>query len=263
MIVTDIDGTLVDHQQRISDRNKDRIRCFQQEGGLFTLATGRMEDAALSYAQELDIQLPVILYNGGKIVDLVTGQCFFEALLSAEAVKQSLQLLHEYSLDIIVYSERKLWVDDVTPVIMDYMNKDRVTCHRWENPNVLLKAPVNKIMIIKENQDFDGVLRALSPLAGKHCELVMSEPTYLEILPRGVSKGSALKMLTNLVQIDIREVIAIGDNLNDLEMIGEAGLGVAVDNAHVRLKEKADYLGKSHLDHAVAEIIEKFCLLNK
>jgi Cof subfamily protein (haloacid dehalogenase superfamily) len=260
MLVTDIDGTLVDLQQIISVRNKEMIRAFQRQGGIVTLATGRMEDAAHHYAKELDIRHPVILYNGAKIVDFISGQCYFEAKLTNQAVGKSLQLLQNQPLDMIFYSDRKLWVSEITPVIQEYMKKDRVQCRKWESPDFLLQGNVNKILIIREDQDFSAVLEALMPMAGLDCELVRSEPTYLEVLPRSVSKGSALTMLAGWLGIGLDEVIAIGDNLNDLEMICAAGLGVAVENAHPKLKEHAQYIAKSHLDHAVAEVIEKFCL---
>jgi Cof subfamily protein (haloacid dehalogenase superfamily) len=260
MVVTDIDGTLVDMQQIISERNKDRIRAFQRQGGIVTLATGRMEDAARHFVQELDIRHPVILYNGGKIFDFSTDQCLYEAILAQEVIRTCVRLLQDRPLDMIFYSDKTLWVKELTPVIRAYMKKDQVQCREWDTPDFLLRSKVNKILIIQEDQDFSAVLEALTPMAGTHCELVKSEPTYLEVLPESVSKGHALTMLVDRLGVDIREVIAIGDNLNDLEMIRTAGLGVAVDNAHPKLKEHAQYMASSHLDHAVAEVIEKFCL---
>jgi len=261
MVVTDIDGTLVDLQQTISERNKTAVRAFQQAGGIVTLATGRMEDAALPYARELNIRHPVILYNGGKIVDLATGKTYYEAILAREAVGRCLQLAGQRAADMIVYAGRKLWVNAVTPAIAAYMRKDRVDCTPWESPDFLEAAEVNKILFIDEEGEFSSILEALRPLAGLFCELVKSEPTYLEVLPRGVSKGRALALLAGRLGISTGEVIAIGDNLNDLEMIREAGLGVAVGNAHEQLKRHARHIAGSHLDDAVAEVIETFCLL--
>ncbi|TBL73257.1 Cof-type HAD-IIB family hydrolase [Paenibacillus thalictri] len=260
MVVTDIDGTLVDLEQTISDQNKQMIQTFQQQGGIVTLATGRMEEAALRFAEELNIRHPVILYNGGKIVDFTSGQCFFEAVLSAEVIKMCIQLQQDLSLDMIFYSDRSLWVGEINAIIEEYMKKDRVQCRPWDTPDFLLQSSVNKVLIIKEDGDFSQIKQTLAPLAGVHCELVQSETTYLEVLPYSVSKGHALKLLVDRLGIDMKEVIAIGDNLNDLEMIREAGLGVAVDNAHPELKTHAQYVARSHLHHAVAEVIEKYCL---
>ncbi|HEX7056700.1 MAG TPA: Cof-type HAD-IIB family hydrolase [Bacilli bacterium] len=260
MIVTDIDGTLVDTQQMISAENKTKIYSFQQQGGIVTLATGRMEDATRRFVQDLNIRHPVILYNGGKIVDFTTGQCLFEAVLAEDVIRALIRLLEANPHNMIFYSEKKLWVKEITPTLQDYMKKDQVQCSVWKTPEFLLQSKVNKILIIREDRNFSAVRQALEQLTGRSCELVQSEPTYLEVLPQGVSKGRALQMLVDHLGIDIREVIAIGDNLNDLDMILKAGLGVAVSNAHPKLKEHAQYIASSHLDHAVADVIEKYCL---
>jgi len=260
MIVTDIDGTLVDMRQMISEQNKRMIGAFQRQGGIFTLATGRIEDAVRHFVRELDIRHPVILYNGGKIVDFGSGECLFEAVLDAGVVRSAIRLFETVPMDAIFYSDRKPWVRRMTPVIEEYMKKDQVQCRVWEDPEFLIRSKVNKILVIRENRDFSAVTEAMRPIAGTECALVQSEPTYLEILPPGVSKGRALKMLVHLLGVDLGDVIAIGDNLNDLEMIQAAGLGVAVENAHPELKVHARYIASSHLDHAVADVIEKFCL---
>ncbi|WP_054954874.1 Cof-type HAD-IIB family hydrolase [Paenibacillus dakarensis] len=260
MVVTDIDGTLVDSFQEISELNKEKIHAFQRQGGIVTLATGRMEDAAYRFVQEMDIRHPVILYNGGKIVDFTTNQCYFEAVLTTEVVLDALQLLSRNPLNMIFYSEQKLWVREINSVISDYMNKDRVVCHAWESPDFLLRSKVNKILIIQEDQNFDAVLEVFLPMVGASCELVTSEATYMEILPFGVSKGNALKLLADQVGVEMQDVIAIGDHMNDLAMLQEAGLGVAVNNAHPDLKEHAQYIAPSNLEHAVAHVIDKYCL---
>jgi len=260
MVVTDIDGTLVDLEQTISDRNKEMIHAFQRQGGIVTLATGRVEEAAHQYVQTLNIRHPVILYNGGKIVDFTNGTCLYEARLSEKVVRTAVELLRRMPHDMIFYVDRTIWVHAMTPAITEYMKKDGVQCRVWDSADFLFGASVNKILIIKEDRDFSAVREPFGPLQGVACELVQSEETYLEILPQSVSKGQALKLLARRLGIDMGEVIAIGDNLNDLEMICEAGLGVAVANSHPLLKEHAQYVANSHLEHAVAEVIEKFCL---
>ena len=260
MVVTDIDGTLVDSFQEISELNKEKIHAFQRQGGIVTLATGRMEEAAYRFVQEMDIRHPVILYNGGKIVDFSTNQCYFEAVLTTEVVQAALQLMKRNPLNMIFYSEQKLWVREINSVISDYMNKDRVACLAWEAPDFLLGSKVNKILIIQEDQNFGSVLEVFLPMVGAACELVTSEATYMEILPHGVSKGNALKLLADQVGVEMKDVIAIGDHMNDLAMLQEAGLGVAVYNAHPDLKEHAQYIAPSNLEHAVAHVIDKYCL---
>ena len=92
--------------------------------------------------------------------------------------------------------------------------------------------------------------------------LVSSEANYLEILPAGVSKGNALKYLAEYLRIPLREIIAVGDNLNDVEMLSEAGLGVAMGNAHPELKKVADHVTDSNDNDGVAKLIEHYLLAN-
>ena len=90
--------------------------------------------------------------------------------------------------------------------------------------------------------------------------MVNSEVNYLEILASGVSKGSALHYLATHLNMSVDEVIAIGDNRNDVEMIREAGLGVAVANAHPDVKQVADMITDSNDDDGVAKVIEQYFL---
>lgn len=260
MVVTDIDGTLVDARQEISEQNKETIRAFQQQGGIVTLATGRMEEAAYRFVEELDIRYPVILYNGGKIIDFCTKETHYEALLTTDVIRTALELQEKHMLNMIFYSEQQLFVREINPAINEYMKKDRVGCQVWESSEFLLRNPVNKILIIKEDQNFSAIRDFFELIVGEGCELVTSEATYLEILPHAVSKGKALKLLAAQVGVDMEEVIAIGDHLNDLDMLNEAGLGVAVSNAHPDLLKHAQYIAPSNLEHAVAHVIDKYCL---
>jgi len=258
MLVTDIDGTLVDHQQQISKENMEKIRAFQEQGGIVTIATGRMEKAAFRFVSDLGIKHPVILYNGAKIVDFERNVCALELLLPTAIVEQALELMKQQSLNMIFYAEGKLWVSQMNPTIETYMKKDGVVCQVWENEAFLLKTSITKVLIIAEDKNFHVVYDRLAN--NPNCELVNSEETYLEILPPRASKGAALKLLAAQLGIPIEEVIAIGDHLNDLDMLVEAGLGVAVENAHPELKKVAGYIAPSHLEHAIADVIDKYCL---
>lgn len=258
LIVTDIDGTLVDENQQISATNKDAIRRFQEAGGMFSLATGRVEDAALHYVEQLQIRCPVILYNGGKIVDFTRKETLYEqALLTSEAY-DSLIIAEQLNIDMVIYTNDGIWTRRMSDVIDEYMQKDQVRCHVYDDIHDFKDLTVYKILLIRKNEQFEDVVEQLKMNKKMKSRLVRSEPTYLEILPQGVTKGKALAMLASSMNIPLQQVIAIGDNLNDLEMIEQAGWGVAVDNAHQELKGVADYVSRSNIDNGVAEVIERF-----
>lgn len=91
-------------------------------------------------------------------------------------------------------------------------------------------------------------------------EITNSSPWNLELNPQGVSKASALQELCGLLNIDMSQVVAVGDSLNDIAAIREAGLGVAMGNAQETVKEAADYITSTNNEHGVAEVIKRYVL---
>ena len=116
-----------------------------------------------------------------------------------------------------------------------------------------------KILIIGTPSDLLTVLAKI-PTRALPVHAVFSEPTFLEILPQGSSKGMALEFLAPRLGIALAEVIAAGDNLNDLEMIRTAGLGVAMGNAPEEVKSHADYVTATNDNEGLAVVIERFIL---
>ncbi|HLO04123.1 MAG TPA: Cof-type HAD-IIB family hydrolase [Symbiobacteriaceae bacterium] len=265
LIVTDIDGTLVDRHQRVHDRNLAAIARFQAAGGLVTLGTGRIEASAQPYVDQIRANAPAILYNGVRIVDFQSGQVLADTLLPSTVTGLLLALLetaYKDQVDPILYSAGSPKIRGPNPVLDAYQLKDRLQCETVGDLRSLTQSPISKILVIGAPETLEALDRAVQALVPPGLvTTVRSEPTYLEFLPYGASKGSALRQLAQALGIDVAQVIAIGDQLNDLEMIRQAGLGVAVANAHPLLKEAADYIClASNEEGAVAEAIERFCL---
>ena len=124
LAVSDIDGTLVDAKKRVSPLNKKVIKAFQERGGAFTLATGRIERSAIPYCRELDIQVPLILYNGARIVHPVTGRVLYESTLDEADVARALVLRDIYPLDYIIYSEGEPYVFSRSENILNFEKGD-------------------------------------------------------------------------------------------------------------------------------------------
>lgn len=257
LIVTDMDGTLLDGNQNISERTKKLITEYTARGGIFTLATGRIEQSVKKYYEELSLKCSAILYNGAKIVDLYRQRVRYETALDLSHALQALRLLKEYPFDVTTYRDGDVYVSKDTEGIMKFAQKDGVDYILVDDLyDFFSKRPPTKILIIDENRDFDDFIARYNNSCRDKPNIVNSEPTYLEILPKGINKGTALEQLSRLLDIDMGETIAIGDNLNDLEMIKRAGLGVAVENAHPLLKAQADRVTSSNEDDGVAEVIK-------
>jgi Cof subfamily protein (haloacid dehalogenase superfamily) len=129
-----------------------------------------------------------------------------------------------------------------------------------EDLSRLVTEGPHKMLAIGDIPEIDSLQGRLEELFGDQLDFTRSKPNYLEILGPGVSKGSALQRLVTRWGIDRSEVIAIGDALNDIEMIIWAGIGVAMENAVAQVKEKADFIAPDNNNHAVAEVIQRFVL---
>ena len=254
LLVSDMDGTLLNSKSEISRENQAALEYFVAHGGLFTVATGRMEGSLRRFLPYLPINAPSIFYNGAVIYDLAKEEILWEVSLP-EAVRaivpEACSAFPGLGMEIFHYSE----------VHFPYQNSETEKHCRREGflprltPLEQVPFPWIKIILVDE----PGKLPAVESYLTKRQDLfhmVYSEPQFLELLPKEASKGHALQKLLRIMGRRDLKVVALGDNLNDLEMIEAADLGIAVANAHPRLKKAARYRYGHHDDHAVAQVVD-------
>ncbi|MED1794696.1 Cof-type HAD-IIB family hydrolase [Brevibacillus nitrificans] len=254
MIVTDMDGTLLTMDQKISEENRAAIKRFQDAGGMFTLATGRMEASVRPFIENLRLNTPMILYNGAKIYCPTTQTALYEQgmQLPRHVWQCYLDLLQE-DVGMLLYQQGKVYTPRANTIVTEHEKKDSVICGAIEHAS--LNEAITKLLIISDNPERLKQFERATVASGLPLDFVYSEANYLEILPRGVSKGAALEKLVGLYPFPIY-TIAVGDNLNDVTMIQTADKGVAVANAHPELKKIADEITVHHEQHAIAKIID-------
>lgn len=244
-LVLDIDGTLVDCQQRIVPRNLRAVARFSASGGRVILATGRIEDAARRFFDELNVGSvssgPAILYNGARVVDFVSGALLMERTLDPDDVDATLtNVSAESGVDVcIVYSKGKAYALGDGPRYREYAQKDGISL-RATNFGDVDREFVNKLLLIGPSESLGDVEERISAVLGTSAHIVRSESSYLEVLPVGANKGSALAWLADEYNISMMEIAAVGDNLNDAELLRGVGLGVAVGDGHSVLRQYAD-----------------------
>lgn len=262
LLVTDIDGTLVDSHQEVPEANVKAIRRLLATGGLYTFATGRNEQSVRPYAEALGVNAPAILYNGAKVVDLSGDTTLFEHCLARDAARSVLRLASSFDVHPTLHLGGHVYVQRADPTIRDHMAKNGVP---WVEVGDLARFiervpdsrnPTKLLLIGAEDvlEDVGRVVRAELPALS----IMKSESTYLEVLPPGISKGAALLVLCKHLGLDPQEVVAMGDGPNDMTLIEAAGLGVAVANATRELKERADFISRPNEECGVAEVIERF-----
>ncbi|UZW13495.1 HAD family hydrolase [Clostridium pasteurianum] len=260
MIVSDLDGTLVNSYKegyKISSKLIEEIHNFERKGKIFTIATGRSKEAALSVIKELDISFPYIVYNGAEIIDKGGNQIYSDTFLLKTWIL-FLDRLQELGASVIFSYDGQIFCLKYTDRISVYEKKEMIKCEVIDKSLLDSNIEVNKILIIGDVEKYKQCWNELDEISKSEFRYVISEDDYMEILTKGISKGSALKKLKEYLNIKDEEVVTIGNHMNDKELIEEAHIGVAVANAVDGLKNIANIITDGEYEEGVIEVIKKF-----
>jgi Cof subfamily protein (haloacid dehalogenase superfamily) len=240
LAVLDLDGTLLPEKGVMDLDVVQAWRRAQSRGLRMTIATGRMPPATQPYIDLLGIIEPVIFYNGALVRDLVSGKDLAAHTLPPGLAHEASLVFSLVPVDPLFYKDDRLFCFEVTPQIREYCEEERLTVGIVNDPQAFLKESLIKVLLIGSPLVLDDLRRALVPLVTSRGRLVNSRPHYLEILPREASKGNALRVLSRHLGIPRERILAAGDQENDLELIREAGLGIAMSHSPEVLKAVAD-----------------------
>ena len=257
VIVSDVDGTLFESGNQVNDSTLKWVDAFQQAGGIFTLATGRMKKAVDLFIEQLNIQVPVIVYNGAQLIDPINNKLIKSYTIENELAYQVLRTVKEFQLDPILHVHQQPYVLGITAAIEAHTLKDGIACQVTDDAERLLQAAPTKFLIIGEPEEIQRFLEVLKQKYPHPFHHVFSDWNYLEILPMEASKGNALKHLSDYLGIGMGEIAAVGDERNDLSMLRNAGFGAAVANANDDLKKLADYVAEGSFHRGLEEVIRK------
>lgn len=257
LFCTDLDGTLYSDDKTVSEENLAAIEYFRSEGGLFTFVTGRVPITATAICDVIKPNAPYGCINGGGIYDPARGKYLWNVKLAdgfIELVKEVDEKLPDIGFQFNTETEI-------------CFNKDNGAMRRFRavtgvphihRPYASFLEPVLKVVFGSEREED---VEALAELLGSHplahrFDFIRSERTLYEILPKGVSKGTALRKLAELLGISMEKTVSVGDYYNDISMLKEARLGFAVANAVEAAKLAADHSVCDNNHHAIAEIID-------
>jgi Cof subfamily protein (haloacid dehalogenase superfamily) len=264
LLAFDIDGTLIGASKRISSFTKTILSRLRAKGILTTLATGRILPAVKDYAGELEIDIPLILSNGSILQDR-KGNLTAETSLPADVVQAAIRVSREESRDLVLYIRDQIFIekltDNIDPTYGSILNKGLYEIGRWESLGEKLDHVTKCVIVDNFNEqnlfDTEPILR--EALDGRAVTLRTST-VLLEVQPKDVTKAIGLRKLAEVLSIDVKQVIAFGDYNNDVEMLREAGLGVAVGDATPACLEAADLLVASPEEEGPAHFLEEFLL---
>ncbi len=256
LICTDLDDTLLTSDKRVSKENSDAIEYFKSEGGFFTFATGRVPEGARLILDFIKPNAPVISFNGAAIYDFRKDCYLWKKALSPDAIKVA-ELVDgklpdcgievccadtNYFSKVNRHTERHKEIEKFPDNYIDYHD----VTDEWIK--VIFMDDEDKLYRVRE-------LIASSEWADKF-EFVKTSPWYYEMLAKGSTKGSAVPKLAQLLGLNPHRTIGMGDNENDMSLMTDTGIGIAVANAIEPIRLAADYVTVDNNSHALAKVVE-------
>lgn len=253
----DLDDTLLGRDLVFTPRVRRAVQAAMDAGLMVTLATGRMFRSALPLARELGMTLPIICYQGALIKDPLTTEVLFHRPVPLENARQIIQMARNWGLHVNVYVDDELYVARVTPEAKSYVRIAQVPVHPVGDLLEFLKSPPTKVVIVSDEATIDRVMGDLRKMFGQTLYVTKSLPMFCEIAHPGCNKGTALAFLAAHLGVSREETVAVGDGLNDLEMVQWAGLGIAMGNAPQQLRDAAGWVTGPLQEDGAAQALER------
>jgi Cof subfamily protein (haloacid dehalogenase superfamily) len=255
LLVCDLDGTLIDHSMALEPGLVAAFKRAAAAGLGITIATGRMPRSVDFYREALDIQLPVIYYNGGLIRD-AAGTELLRRELPRGVLAKVREVFSTAPVHPIFFRDERLYCLDRTLPIRQFCDDEGLRAHVIPDPDEFLRlGAFMKGLFIGHRRDL-GVLRGdLEGVLEEDARLVHTAEHYLELLPVASTKGAALAHLASHLGVRLDRVMAVGDHDNDLEMIEAAGLGVAMAHAPESVRAVADRVAPEPADGGLLRLL--------
>jgi Cof subfamily protein (haloacid dehalogenase superfamily) len=269
LAVFDVDGTILNDFHTLEDNVAASIRSIKNKGVTVALATGRSLYTVQMVREKIDLKMPLILLNWGWVHDSALGEDWLKLNLDKNVAQRAIRYLREWGFEYIVQKgipEAHIFYYDT----MDENNRERaerigrneVRCRRVPDIMSILNEDCGEITVLDADARIAECRNRLAE-TGLQCRLTYSTSpfskgfSWLEILHPNAEKGYALKFLAGKLGILREEIMAVGDNYNDLEMLKWAGIGVAVGNAVPEVKETADIVLTGNSD-GICKLAEMF-----
>ncbi|HEY2392853.1 MAG TPA: Cof-type HAD-IIB family hydrolase [Candidatus Angelobacter sp.] len=273
LLALDIDGTLTDPSSQVSVRNIAALRAAHEAGIQIVLATGRRHDYAMPIAEELGFPVCLISSNGA-LIRSSRGETFFTDKLPASTARELIQYMDAFRGRAVLTFDRAANVPGNDSLVLESADELNTTIARWmelNRPYIKFVSPLENALTEDPLQAMycgrvafmDDVHRRLSQAVFLDKMTVLKtqydhrDLCILDILNRECSKGHALRRWAEQQGIAREQVMAIGDNYNDLEMLEYAGLPVVMGNASKEMKQSGWKVTASNAESGVAQVVEE------
>ena len=253
-IAVDLDGTLLNHEGKITPKTAEALAVAYQSGVMIILASGRMSARVKPFADQLKIPTSIVAYNGAQILEK-DGELWknsYTREISEAAREKIWEMARERSLFLNVYADQKLYgyQKNGEYAWSDFYAKQTKSVYEIKTDDLskLPKESIEKMLTIQTPEARDQLYTEMKPEFEPYCDVIKSNPEYLEFLESGTSKIEALKHLLQSKGLTSDDLLAFGDAENDLPMLQEAKLGIAMSNATPGVKKVFSNISKWSCD---------------
>jgi len=281
LIALDIDGTLLNSNSEITPATRRTLRQVYEAGATIVVSTGRRFCTAKPTADKLGIDVLLSCHNG-VLLKKLDGELLFHRLLPCEVARTATKYIKRFGAFPIVFQgtqdEADIIVESATPdtsnppllmegvYVKDYIQRNERFVTKVSNLETELSGDVIEVVAMVPLERHNGIVEYLRHHLGNKAKVIPTHGTsllFLGVANPNVSKATPLRYLAEKMGIERKEVLAIGDNYNDLEMLEFAGLGILMGNANDELKQMGFYVTASNDEDGVAQALEKSLLQDK
>jgi len=274
-LAVDLDGTMLLPKGILGDRTRGCFKKLISKGMQVIISTGRAIESSEKYRSEIGAEGPMVFFNGAEIADVPSGKILYTNLIGMDVVDFGTDIARKMGIHYQVYmpagispdtgleDPKKIWesllIDKDDPEADNYYKHTGIT-PVIKDLKAVAAFPIKgciKSMFIADPSRHDEIRSLLYDRFGNKINVTRSFPTFLEILNAGVSKGEGLKIVMEHRGLKPEEVIAFGDEENDLSMFPAAGYACAPENARENVKEAADFIYGPNTEEGIAEYLEK------
>ena len=219
------------------------------------VVTGRMVQSVRRFLAPAELGEPVICYQGAVVAD-ENGKWLRHEPIPLELAREALAALKEEGYDPNIYIDDELYVSHLSQAASDYAGFQHIRIHEVGDSLDWLSAPPTKLVCVGDPDALDGVEERAKLTFGDRLYISKSLPYFLEFARAGVTKGAGLQFLCEYMGFNRERTIAFGDGENDVELVEWPPYGIAVGNAHERVKAVARWVCPAAADEGVAQVLE-------
>lgn len=260
LVAFDLDHTLLGEENVISQRNQKAVGLILKQGVDAIICTGRMFCSAIPFAQKLGLKSPLICDNGALIRDM-SGKKIIHEPIRMNLAKKVLKIAQELDIHANLFYDDKWFFKEWNEEAEFYQNKIGVKGVEVGDLRDFLSFDPTKIVFIVKPSYIHELWDYLRKQFMGKLNITVSSERNIAILSPQVNKGRALTILYNQMGLSKQEVLAIGDNYNDIDFFNAAGLSVAMGNAPEVVKRAATYVTSTNVKDGVAEALNRYVLI--